>query len=138
MAKVKKTSKVTADQTTEEVVEETVEETTEETTEAEATEEAVVEASVTPVEKKLVTNITISIPSEPDALPGPELKMETPPTLAEVAITIEDGQTVEIVGIRGFEGIVGKVTEVRPDGYIVIKSTQGTYAAPKANVKKVA
>jgi hypothetical protein len=65
------------------------------------------------------------------------VKLELPPTLAEVATAIEQNDDVEIVGIRGFEGISGKVAEIRPDGYIVIRAASGTFAAPKSNVKKL-
>jgi hypothetical protein len=85
----------------------------------------------------MVTNVTLSIPVNIDVLPGPEVKMVTSPTVAEKAESIDLGDKVEIVGIRGFEGTVGKVLEIRTDGYIVIKASNGTFAAPKAKVQKV-
>ncbi len=102
--------------------------------------EAIVNAQeeTTPVEEApVVTTNVIATPIDAEALPGPEVKLELPPTLAEVAVAIEQNDDVEIVGIRGFEGIIGKVAEIRPDGYIVIRAASGTFAAPKANVKKV-
>jgi hypothetical protein len=104
-------------------------------TEVEAIVNAKEEAPIE--EAPVVTTNVIATPIDAEALPGPEVKLELPPTLAEVATAIEQNDDVEIVGIRGFEGISGKVAEIRPDGYIVIRATTGTFAAPKANVKKV-
>ena len=128
MAKVKKSVK----QDDGSVVEETIEDTT-----GEVIEETPAVEEPAKEETPVVTNVVTDIIASAEAVPGPEIKLEIPPTVAEIATSIIEGDLVEISGIRGFEGISGKVFEIRPDGYIVIKAQSGTFAAPKANVVKV-